>query len=69
MLFINERDKESTTLWLDCDRSIAATYGGKTIPDSAEPRLESFNTPWVTGIDPYQGVVDSYTVYCATVPR
>ena len=37
--------------------------GDKTIPDSAEPRLESFYPPWVAGIDlPHQGVVDSYTV-------
>ena len=35
--------------------------GDKTIPDSAEPRLESFYPPWVAGIDlPHQGVVDSY---------
>ena len=27
---------------LDCGRSIPATNGDKTIPDSAEPRLESF---------------------------
>ena len=27
---------------LDCGRSIPATHGEKTIPDSAEPRLESF---------------------------
>ena len=34
--------------------------GNKTIPDSAEPRLESFYPPWVAGIDlPHQGVVDS----------
>ena len=33
----------------------------KTIPDSAEPRLESFHLPFVAGIDlPHQGVVDSY---------
>ena len=25
--------------------------GDKTIPDSAEPRLESFYPPWVAGID------------------
>ena len=32
------------------------------IPDSAEPRLESFNPPFVAGIDlPHQGVVDSYS--------
>ena len=31
--------------------------GDKTIPDSAEPRLESFYPPWVAGIDlPHQGV-------------
>ena len=35
--------------------------GDKTIPNSAEPRLESFYPPFVTGIDlPHQGVVDSY---------
>ena len=37
--------------------------GDKTIPDSAEPRLESFYPPFVTGIDlPHQGVVDSYSL-------
>ena len=35
--------------------------GDNTIPDSAEPRLESFSPPFVAGIDlPHQGVVDSY---------
>ena len=35
----------------------------KTIPDSAEPRLESFYPPFVAGIDlPCQGVVDSYNL-------
>ena len=35
--------------------------GDKTIPDSAEPRLESFYHPFVADIDlPHQGVVDSY---------
>ena len=35
--------------------------GDKTIPDSAEPRLESFYPPFVAGIDlPHQSVVDSY---------
>ena len=49
---------------LDCGRSIPATHGGKTIPDSAEPRLESFYPPFVAGIDlPHQGVVDSYKHY------
>ena len=34
--------------------------GDKTIPDSAEPHLESFYTPFVAGIDlPHRGVVDS----------
>ena len=33
----------------------------KKIPDSAEPRLESFYPPFVTGIDlSHKGVVDSY---------
>ena len=39
--------------------------GDKTIPDSAEPRLESFYPPFVAGIDlPHQGVVDSYNLHC-----
>ena len=38
--------------------------GDKTIPDSAEPRLESFYPPWVAGINlPHQGVVDSYNLH------
>ena len=42
--------------------------GDKTIPDSAEPRLESFDPPFVAGIDlPHQGVVDSYSLYPASV--
>ena len=37
--------------------------GDKTIPDSAEPRLESFYPPFVVGIDlPHQGVVESYNL-------
>ena len=40
--------------------------GDKTIPDSAEPRLESFYPPFVAGIYlPHQGVVDSYNLQCA----
>ena len=39
--------------------------GDKTIPHSAEPRLESFYPPFVAGIDlPHQGVVDSYNPCC-----
>ena len=35
--------------------------GDKTIPDSVEPRLESFYLPFIAGIDlPHQDVVDSY---------
>ena len=35
----------------------------KTIPDAAEPRLESFYPPFVAAIDlPHQGVVDSYSL-------
>ena len=35
--------------------------GYKTIPDSAESRLNRFIPPWVAGTDlPHQGVVDSY---------
>ena len=38
--------------------------GDKTIPDSAEPRLESFYPPFAPGIDlPHQGVVDSYILH------
>ena len=41
--------------------------GDKTIPDSAEPRLESFYPPFVAGSDlPHQGVVDSYNPQYAT---
>ena len=41
--------------------------GDKTIPDSAEPRLESFYSPFVAGIDlPHQGVVDSYNPILST---
>ena len=37
--------------------------GDTTIPDSAEPRLESFYPPFVAGIDlPHQGVTDSYNL-------
>ena len=37
--------------------------GDKTIPDSAEPRLESFYPPFVASIYlPHQGVVDSYNL-------
>ena len=44
------------------DRYLRLT-GDKTIPDSAEPRLESFYPPFVAGIDlPHQGVVDSYSL-------
>ena len=35
--------------------------GDKTIPDWAEPRLESFYPTFVADIDlPHEGVVDSY---------
>ena len=38
--------------------------GDKTIPDSAEPHLESFYPPFVAGIDlPHHGVVDSYSLH------
>ena len=40
----------------------------ETIPDSAEPRLESFYPPFVAGIElPHQGVVDSYSLLQLTV--
>ena len=42
--------------------------GDKTIPNSAEPRLESFYPPFVAGIDlPNQGVADSYNLYCKSI--
>ena len=54
-VFIGERDKNPQRL--DCGRSIHATHG------SAEPRVESFYSPFVAGIDlPHQGVVDSYNL-------
>ena len=38
--------------------------GDKMIPDSAEPRLESFYPPFLAGNDlPHQGVVDSYNLH------
>ena len=43
--------------------------GDKTIPDEAEPRLESFYPPFVAGIDlPHQGVVDFYNVPWLLMP-
>ena len=37
--------------------------GGKMIPDSVEPLLESFNPQFIAHIDlPHQGVVDSYNL-------
>ena len=52
-MFIGERDKEYTTPW-------SRLMGDKMIPDSTEPRLESFYPPFVAGIDlPHQSVVDS----------
>ena len=37
--------------------------GDKPIPDSAEPRLETFYPPFVAGIDlPHLGVMDSYNL-------
>ena len=43
--------------------SLLTFKGGKTIPDSAEPRLESFCPQFVAAIDlPHQGVVDSYSL-------
>ena len=44
------------------DRYMRLTWD-KTIPDSAEPRLESFYPPFIAGIDlPHQGVVDFYSL-------
>ena len=46
---------EDRYLWL---------MGDKTIPNSADPRLESFYSPPVVGINlPQQGVVDSYNLH------
>ena len=55
------RQRIHTTL-IAVDRYLQL-MGDKTIPDSAEPRLESFYPPFVAGIDlPHQGVVDSHNV-------
>ena len=60
-VFIGQRDKESMRNTLIVVDRYLRLMGDKTIPDSAEPRLESFYPPFVAGIDlPHQGVVDSY---------
>ena len=48
-MFIGERDKNPETL-IVVERYLRLV-GAKTIPDSAEPRLESFYPPFVAGID------------------
>ena len=51
----------NTLIWVD---RYLRLMGDKTIPDSAEPRLQSFYLPFVAGIDlPHQGVVDSYNLF------
>ena len=67
----------SVGIWCDLYQGLDSNYiyqfsvgcnimGDKTIPDSAEPRLESFYPPFVAGIHlPHQGVVDSYNLYIA----
>ena len=60
-MFIGERDKESPRQRIHNTLIVVDRYlrliGDKTIPDSAEPRLESFYPPFVAGIDlPHQGV-------------
>ena len=51
----------NTLIWVD---RYLRLMGDKTIPDSAEPRLESFYPPFVAGIDlPHQGVMDSDSIF------
>ena len=51
----------NTLIWVD---RYLRRMGDKTIPDSAEPRLESLYPPFVAGIDlPHQGVVDCYNLF------
>ena len=57
-LLVNETKNHNALIVVD---RYLRLMGDKTIPDSAEPRLESFYPPFVAGIDlPHQGVVDSY---------
>ena len=60
-LLVNETKNSQTLIVVD---RYLRLMGDKTIPDSAEPRLESFYPPFVAGIDlPHQAVVDSYNLY------
>ena len=62
VFFVDERDKKIHNTLSVVDRYLRF-MGDKTIPDSAEPRLESFYPPFVAGIDlPHQGIVDSYNL-------
>ena len=59
-LLVNEKRIHDTLIAVD---RYLRLMGDKTIPDSAEPSLESFYPPFVAGIDlPHQGVVDSYRI-------
>ena len=59
-LLVNETKIHNTLIVVD---RYLRLMGDKTIPDSAEPRLESFYPSFVSGIDlPHQGVVDSYSL-------
>ena len=60
-LFIGERDKESTTPSLIVVDRYLRLMGDKTIPDSAEPRVESFN-PNSSQVSIYRDLVDSYNL-------
>ena len=61
LLFIGERDKEFTTPSLIVVDRYLRLIGDKTIPDSAEPRVESFN-PNSSQVSIYRDVVDSYNL-------
>ena len=63
-MFIGERDKESTHTLIVVDRYLRL-MGDKTVPDSAEPHVESIYPPFVAGIDlSHQGVMDSNSLVC-----
>ena len=65
MLFIDDWDKELIhNTFIVVDRYLRLMED-KMIPDSAEPRLDLFYPPFITGIDlPHQGVVDLCYLHC-----
>ena len=50
-VFVLTVDDYKNPLHLDVVDRYLRLMGDKTIPDSAEPRLQSFYPPWVAGID------------------